>query len=128
MNAAVAAGQIDAAIADTAIVLAFAKQSAGALEVAGQYKTGEQYGALYPKGSPNAAAVNQIIEQLRSDGTLDKLSQTWLGPAFGGDPAKVPYFTAPDARVVRGPAGAGHRLAGDVPETGTRRRRVRASR
>jgi polar amino acid transport system substrate-binding protein len=93
MNAAVAAGQIDAAIADTAIVLAFAKQSAGALAVVGQFKTGEQYGALYPKGSASAATVNQIIEQLRSDGTLDKLSQAWLGPAFGGDPAKVPYFT-----------------------------------
>jgi polar amino acid transport system substrate-binding protein len=93
MNAAVASGQIDAAISDTAIVLAFAKQSAGALDVVGQYKTGERYGALYPKGSANAATINQIIDQLRSDGTLDKLSQTWLGPAFGGDPAKVPYFT-----------------------------------
>jgi polar amino acid transport system substrate-binding protein len=95
MNAAVASGQIDAAISDTAIVLAFAKQSAGALEVVGQYKTGEQYGALYPKGSANASVINQIIEQMRSDGTLDKLSQTWLGPAFGGDPTKVPYFATP---------------------------------
>lgn len=95
MNAAVASGQIDGAIADTAIVLAFAKQSDGVLEVVGQYKTGEQYGALYPKGSPNAVATNQVIEELKADGTLDKLSQTWLGPAFGGDPTEVPYFTTP---------------------------------
>lgn len=92
MNAAVASGQVDAVISDTAIVLGFAKQSSGALEVVGQYKTGEEYGALYPKSSPNATTINQIIEQMKSDGTLEKLSATWLGPAFGGDPAKVPYF------------------------------------
>ena len=27
------------------------------------------------------------------DGTLKNLSTTWLGPAFGGDPAAVPLWT-----------------------------------
>jgi hypothetical protein len=28
-----------------------------------------------------------------SDGTTKKLSKTYLGPAFGGDPSSVPIWT-----------------------------------
>jgi polar amino acid transport system substrate-binding protein len=94
MVQAVAAGQVDAAIQDTAIMLAFAKESGGVLEVVGQYETGEEYGAIYPKGSDQAATINEIIEQMKSDGTTDALGDAWLAEAFGEDPAKVPYFSA----------------------------------
>ena len=33
------------------------------------------------------------IATMLSDGTLDNLSKTYLGPAFGGDPASVPVWT-----------------------------------
>ena len=87
-----AVGQVDAAFLDTAIVLAEAKATNGKLEVAGQYKTGEKYGAIYPKGSKNEAALNKGIQTLISDGTLNTLSKTYLGPAFGGDPSSVPVW------------------------------------
>jgi polar amino acid transport system substrate-binding protein len=89
----VLSGQSDAAFLDTAIVLAEAKQTNGALEVVGQYETGEKYGAIYPKGSANKDALDQGIATMLSDGTLDNLSKTYLGPAFGGDPASVPIWT-----------------------------------
>ena len=89
----VLSGQVDAAFLDTAIVLAEAKATGGKLAVVGQYKTGEKYGAIYPKGSANAAALDKGIETLISDGTLDRLSETYLGPAFGGDPSAVPIWT-----------------------------------
>jgi polar amino acid transport system substrate-binding protein len=89
----VLSGQSDAAFLDTAIVLAEAKKTGGQLEVVGQYKTGEKYGAIYPKGSANEDAFNEIIQTMIDDGTLDELSKTWLGPAFGGDPASVPVWT-----------------------------------
>lgn len=95
MVTGVASGQIDAALQDTAIMLGFASGSNGALKVVGQYKTGEQYGAIYPKDSPNAAAMDTAIEAMTTDGTLDKLSATWLGPTLGGDPATIPVFPAP---------------------------------
>jgi polar amino acid transport system substrate-binding protein len=85
--------QVDADFLDTAIVLAEAKNTGGKLEVVGQYKTGEQYGAIYPKGSANEDALNQGIATMLSDGTLDGLSKQWLGPAFGGDPSSVPVWT-----------------------------------
>jgi len=92
MTAALTAGQIDAIANDTAYNLAYAEKSNGALVVAGQYKTGEVYGAVYPKGSPNDAAFDKLIQAMKDDGTLDKLSLKYLAPAFGGDPAKVPYL------------------------------------
>lgn len=95
MLQAVAAGQIDGGVTDTAILLAFAKQSGGALEVVGQWETGEKYGALYPKGSANAATIDKILADMAADGTFDQLSEQWLSGAFGGDPAKVPMFKLP---------------------------------
>jgi polar amino acid transport system substrate-binding protein len=89
----VLSGQSDAAFLDTAIVLAEAKATGGKLEVVGQYKTGEKYGAIYPKGSANEKALDQGIKTMLSDGTTDKLSKDYLGPAFGGDPSAVPVWT-----------------------------------
>jgi polar amino acid transport system substrate-binding protein len=86
-------GQVDADFLDTAIVLAEAKATDGKLEVIGQYKTGEKYGAIYPKGSANEDALNTGIATLMTDGTLDQLSKDYLGPAFGGDPSSVPVWT-----------------------------------
>jgi polar amino acid transport system substrate-binding protein len=88
----VLSGQADAAFLDTAIVLAEAKK-VPTLSVVGQYSTGEKYGAIYPKGSANETAFNQGIQAMIDDKTLDGLSTTWLGPAFGGDPNSVPVWT-----------------------------------
>jgi polar amino acid transport system substrate-binding protein len=73
-------------------VLAQAGQSNGLFEVVGQYSTGETYGALYPKGSANEAALNKIIQALIDDGTLKALSAKYLAAAWGADPSKIPYF------------------------------------
>ncbi|WP_406277870.1 ABC transporter substrate-binding protein [Embleya sp. NBC_00896] len=93
MDAALQAGQIDVAMTDVAIVLGKANKSGGKLKVVGQYDTGESYGALYPKGSANAATLDAIIKQMREDGTFDSLATTYLGPAFGGDPKTIPVWT-----------------------------------
>jgi polar amino acid transport system substrate-binding protein len=92
MFTALRAGQIDAAITDTSIVLAEEVQEKGAVAVVGQYKTGEAYGALYPKGTANAKAFDQIIAALQADGTLKKLADKYLAAVWGKDPATVPYF------------------------------------
>jgi len=93
--AAVNAGRIDAYLQDVAIELGQAKQSGGQVEVVGQFPTDESYGAMLPKDSKNTETINKIIADLDKDGTLDKLSKTYLGPAFGGDPEEVPTWSAP---------------------------------
>lgn len=90
---AVQSGLTDAAVQDTAIMLGFAANSNGALEVIGQFETGEQYAAIYPKDATSSDAIDEAIKAMESDGTLDKLSGTWLGPELGGDPAEVPVWT-----------------------------------
>lgn len=92
MFAALMAGQVDAAVHDTSIVLGQAAQSDGSLEVTGQYSTAESYGAIYPKGSSNGATIDTIINALDKDGTLKKLASKYLAQAWGSDPTKIPYL------------------------------------
>lgn len=92
MFTALQAGQVDVAMTDTAIVLGQANESKGKQLVVGQYSTGEVYGAIYPKGSANAASINKIIMALEKDGTLKKLDLKYLASAWGKDPTAIPYF------------------------------------
>ena len=87
--AALEAGQLDAFMMDTAIVLSQASESGGAQEVAAQFKTGEEYGGILPKGSENAEAINTILEELEADGSLSDFAEEWLG----GDPSAIPVLT-----------------------------------
>ena len=93
MFAALAAGQVDAVIYDTPTVLAEAKQSHGAFAVAGRYDMGERWGGLVNKGSPNLGAFNKLIDDFHKDGTLERLTKTYLLPGLPMDPAKLPVFT-----------------------------------
>ncbi|WP_334175982.1 ABC transporter substrate-binding protein [Pseudoxanthobacter sp.] len=92
MFTALMAGQIDAAMTDTAIVLGQAAVSGGKFKVIGQYNTGETYGAIYPKGSPNAKVLNEILTSLIDDGTTKKLASKYLTDAWGIDPTTIPTF------------------------------------
>lgn len=94
MYAALAAGQIDAAIYDTENVLLRAKGSNGMLEVAGRFDTGEQWGGIVNKDSPNLAAFNKLIAEMKKDGTLEKLSAKYLAPELGMDPSTLPALHA----------------------------------
>ena len=93
MFAALTAGQVDAVLFDTPTVLARAQQSHGALRVAGRYDMGEKWGGLVNKGSPNMAAFNKLIDDFKNDGTLQRLTDSYLTPGLGMDPAKLPVFT-----------------------------------
>jgi polar amino acid transport system substrate-binding protein len=92
--AALQAGQVDAVMLDTAIVLAQATQSDGEFEVVGQFKVGEEYGGIMPKGTKLKKAVNKAIKALIADGTVDALREQWLVPEFGQDPGSIPYLEA----------------------------------
>lgn len=92
MFTALMANQIDAAMTDTAIVLSQAAQSDGKMEVVGQYSTGESYGGIYPKGSANAAVLDQVIQSLLDDGTIKQLAGKYLAEEWGADPTAITYF------------------------------------
>ena len=76
---ALKAGQIDAVLLDTPIVLgAVEAGQVGDAEVVGQFKTGEVYGAVVNRDSKNLEAFNQVITQMKEDGTRDKLFQQYF--------------------------------------------------
>jgi polar amino acid transport system substrate-binding protein len=76
---ALGAGQIQAVLLDTPIVLGAVKEKqVPDGEVVGQFKTGEQYGAVVNKGSPNLNAFNTVIKTLKSEGFIDQLLQKYF--------------------------------------------------
>ncbi|APZ44490.1 amino acid ABC transporter substrate-binding protein [Acidihalobacter ferrooxydans] len=90
---ALAARQVGVAVNDTSIVLAQQGKSHGMLHVVGQYDTGESYGALFPKNSPNVKAVDKMIKDMIHDGTLKMLADKYLAAAWGASPNSVPTWT-----------------------------------
>jgi polar amino acid transport system substrate-binding protein len=92
MYTALAAGQVDAVVYDTPSVMLRAKNSNGALEVVGRFDTGEKWGGLVNKDSPNLAAFNQLIDGMKKDGTLARLSAKYLTPELGSDPTRLPVM------------------------------------
>jgi polar amino acid transport system substrate-binding protein len=92
--AALQAKQIDAVLIDTAINLGEAAQSNGRFEVVSQFaQTGgpDQYGAIIPKNSTNAPAINAVIKQLEDSGQLAQLAKTDLT----ADPGTLPLIQVP---------------------------------
>ena len=92
MMAGLTGNQVDVAVDDLAYMLGYAAKSHGLFEVVGQYKTGESYGAIYPKGSKNGPVLDKIIQSLIDDGTIKKLEHKYLVEAWGTDPSAVPMF------------------------------------
>jgi polar amino acid transport system substrate-binding protein len=75
---ALEAGQVDAVLIDTAINLGQAARSGGRLEVVSQFEQPggpDQYGGLLPDGSDDAGAFNAVLQELKSSGTLDQLTE-----------------------------------------------------
>jgi polar amino acid transport system substrate-binding protein len=92
---ALQANQVDAVLLDTAIVLGQAAEPGSPFEVVAQFKSGEAYGGLLPKGSPNREAIDEHLQEMIDDGTTAELSDEFLKPELGGDPTKVPYIEIP---------------------------------
>jgi polar amino acid transport system substrate-binding protein len=88
--AALNAGQIQAIMLDTPIVLgAVEEKQVRNAEVVGQFKTGEVYGGVVNRGSKNLEAFNQVIKAMKEDGFRDQLFQKYFA-----EQAAVPVIAA----------------------------------
>jgi polar amino acid transport system substrate-binding protein len=92
---ALQANQIDAVLLDTSIVLGQAAEPGSPFEVIAQFRAGESYGGILPKGSPNRDEIDEHLQAMLDDGTVARLLDQYLKPEFGGDPTKVPYIEIP---------------------------------
>lgn len=84
---ALKSGQVDALVVDlpTAFYLTGAELDNGVL--IGQLPLSDgisdQWGVVLTKGSPLTSKVSAAIDKLKADGTLDKITSTWLGADAG---------------------------------------------
>ena len=80
--------QIDGLVVDlpTAFYLVAAELDEGVIVgqlPATEGATTDQFGILLPNNSPLTQCTSQAVDQLRAEGTLDTLTQTWLGSDAG---------------------------------------------
>ncbi|WP_306119316.1 MULTISPECIES: ABC transporter substrate-binding protein [unclassified Roseitalea] len=71
-------GRVDAVVNDI-VGLRYAFTQMEGLEVAEEIVTGEQFAMMMPKGSDKLEQVNQIISDMKTDGTMNALHEKWFG-------------------------------------------------
>jgi polar amino acid transport system substrate-binding protein len=75
-------GEVDAIVFDLPILLsAMSEGQVADAKIVGQYRTGERYGGILPKGSPNTDIVNRTLREMHDDGTVERLQQDYFGVA-----------------------------------------------
>jgi len=74
---ALANGQIDAVVIDVPIAIPLTQDYEGTT-VAAQFITDEGYGMVFEKGSSLVPCVNEALQALTDDGTLQQLQDEWL--------------------------------------------------
>jgi polar amino acid transport system substrate-binding protein len=78
---AVKSGQVDAGINDNGVLLDYVQDNPD-LAVTTEFDTGEQYGIGVRTGNTALLEkVNATIEQVKGDGTYDKIYEEWFGKA-----------------------------------------------
>jgi polar amino acid transport system substrate-binding protein len=77
--------QIDAIVVDLPTALYITAAQVPSAAVVGQFPApgGDKWGALLAKGSALTACVSKAVDQLRSSGELEKLTQRWMSQAAG---------------------------------------------
>jgi polar amino acid transport system substrate-binding protein len=72
--------KVDAVVFDSPVLLYYTTQAgSGKAQVVGPVFRPEDYGILFPKGSPMRKRVNEILLRLKEDGTYQSLYEKWFG-------------------------------------------------
>lgn len=73
-------GRIDAAVNDV-VGLRYAFAQMQGLTVGAEVVTGEKFAIMMPKGSDKLEQANQILSDMKTDGTMAKIYEKWMGVA-----------------------------------------------
>lgn len=93
MFTALAAGNVDAIITSLSVVLGQVGAAHGRFKVVGQFHEDTPIAAVLPLHSPQTRIISRIIEDMRADGTLATLEQTYLAPLWNSlKPSEIPVW------------------------------------
>ena len=87
-------GRVDAVLNDV-VGLRYAATQAPGIDVTHEITTGERFAIMMPKDSPMLAQVNDIITEMKEDGTMAALYEKWLGAAPAPDSMTVTPLPVP---------------------------------
>jgi polar amino acid transport system substrate-binding protein len=82
-KSALESGQIDALITDLVTTVYLRDIEIKGSEVIGQIETNEPFGMLFEEGNPMVDCVNQVLAEIKDDGTLQDLQDKWLQDYLG---------------------------------------------
>ncbi|MFN2489466.1 MAG: transporter substrate-binding domain-containing protein [Actinomycetota bacterium] len=77
-RSALEGGQVDAFVTDVVTTVYLRDFEIKNSVVVGQYPEQEQFGMVFEQGSPLVGCVNEVLAEMKSDGTIDKLQDKWL--------------------------------------------------
>jgi polar amino acid transport system substrate-binding protein len=78
VKSALESGQIDGLVTDVVTTVFLRDFEIKGSKVIGQFPTHEPFGMLFEEGNPLVDCVNQVLDGLKSDGTLASLQKKWL--------------------------------------------------
>ena len=78
VKSALESGQIDAFVTDLVTTVYLRDFEIKNTEVVGQYPRNEQFGMLFEQGNPLVGCVNQVLGEMKEDGTLRDLEKEYL--------------------------------------------------
>jgi polar amino acid transport system substrate-binding protein len=82
-KSALESGQIDALVTDLVTTVYLRDFEIKNSVVVGQYPTQDPFGMLFEEGNPLRLCVNQVLSEMKRDGTLKKLQTEWLQQYLG---------------------------------------------
>jgi polar amino acid transport system substrate-binding protein len=77
-KSALESGQIDAVVTDLVTTVYLRDFEIKNSVVVGQYPRNEQFGMLFEQGNPLVGCVNQVLGEMKEDGTLQNLKEEYL--------------------------------------------------
>jgi len=79
---ALIAGDVDAVIIDEVAGQGYLGENADTLKLVGPSMSSDQLAFIFPKGSDLVDPVNQAINAMKADGTLETMNTKYFGPNF----------------------------------------------
>jgi polar amino acid transport system substrate-binding protein len=82
-RSALESGQIDALVTDLVTTVYLRDFEINNSVVVGQYPTEDPFGMLFEEGNPLRLCVNEVLDEMKQDGTLENLQTEWLQQYLG---------------------------------------------
>ena len=83
VKSALESGQLDALVTDVVTTVYLRDFEIDGTVVVGQYPTEEPFGMIFEEGNPLRLCVNEVLDEMRADGTLEALQDEWLQDYLG---------------------------------------------